>query len=505
VFPFSQAAERGRFLLSVSLLGLACSTTFAFGYDERPSFSAPRSGQARAMTVGGMVVGLEEFVEMRDGSIRAQISFRNPDAANTATLAMNARMLGGQAEYASYGQAPVLHLVNAQGSVYRLTEMSRFGDTQSDNEWIAVPPGGSTFVSALFTPEGASRGQQPFTLSVPLRMQWRADTGEQRARSFQVNFKGLHRSDLSSPGQPPDMPPIQASPAGRVEQAALTPPQAPRSILTPPAVTTAQFDDDLAPRIAAMIPAHADQHRFLFAVGVEQYDDAPNVPFADRSAHAMSDLLRKRYGIPEENVTLITGSDATGMKILGRLNSLIQRLSANDTVYFYYAGHGLAARDGSAVYLVPKDAVPGAYQVEMLSLASLLQRFEESKAAHVIAFLDTCFSGRVSHDQTLFPGVAPLIPTPLPATAATTSGKATVFLAGQSYQFANDYPEHGHRLFSYFLMRGLLDGRDDAASLSDYVTREVRRVSAKRGADYLQEPQLQGAALSLADSARRVR
>jgi hypothetical protein len=487
------------------LLGLACAAPAALGYDTRPATAA---AQPHAMSVGGMVVRLEEFVEMRDGSIHAQISFRNPDAVNTATLAMNARMLGGQAEYASYGQEPVLHLVNARGSIYRLTEMSRIGDMQSGNEWIAVPPGGSTFVSAVFTPEGAGRGQQPFTLSVPLRMQWRADTGEERARSFQVNFKGLHRADFPAYEQSPDLPPIQASPAGRVEQAALTPPQAPisapRSILTPPPVV-AGFDDDLAPRIAAMIPAHADPHRFLFAVGVEQYDDAPNVPFADRSAHEMSDLLSKRYGIPEENVTLITGADATGMKILGRLNSLIQRLSPTDTVYFYYAGHGLAARDGSSVYLVPKDAVPGAYQVEMLSLSSLLQRFEQSKAARVIAFLDTCFSGRVSHDQTLFPGVAPLIPTPLPATAATTSGKATVFLAGQSYQFANDYPEHGHRLFSYFLMRGLLDGRDDAASLSDYVTREVRRVSAKRGADYLQEPQLQGATLSLADGARRVR
>src|SRR6185369_6410431 len=95
------------------LLGLACGTPLAFGYDERPSFTAP----ARTMTVGGMSVRLEEFVEMRDGSIRAQISFRNPDAVNTATLAMNARILGGHAEYASYGQEPVLHLANAQGSV----------------------------------------------------------------------------------------------------------------------------------------------------------------------------------------------------------------------------------------------------------------------------------------------------------------------------------------------------------------------------------------------------
>ena len=148
------------------------------------------------MAVGGMTVRLEEFVEMRDGSIRAQISFRNPDAVNTVTLAMNARMLEGRAEYASYGQEPALHLVNAQGSVYRLTEMSRIGDTQSNDEWIAVPPGGSTFMSAVFTPEGARRGEQPFTLAVPLRMQWRADTGEGGARTYRG--RGDRKPDRSS-------------------------------------------------------------------------------------------------------------------------------------------------------------------------------------------------------------------------------------------------------------------------------------------------------------------
>jgi len=141
--------------------------------------------------------------------------------------------------------------------------------------------------------------------------------------------------------------------------------------------------------------------------------------------------------------------------------------------------------------------VPGAYEVEMLSLASLLRRFESSAATRVVAFLDTCFSGRVGKNESLFPGAAPLVPTPLPA-STVPAGKTTLFLAGNAYQFANDYPERGHRLFSYFLMRGLLHGRDSAADLNAYVAKEVRRVSAKRGAEFVQEPQFQGAARSLA-------
>lgn len=441
-----------------------------------------------AMRVGGLLVRLEEFIEMRDGRIQAQMSFHNPSDSAPASLALTRQdsdPIAGMIAQASDPKS-VLRLKNAQGAEYRLIEMSRMGDVQGGSDWISVGPGGSAILTATFDPNGAARGAQPFALTVPVRLQQ-----AERSNVFQVNFGGLRRGT--------------AEPAREVMAPAAAP-IAPVSLLPPaPAVAKAQFDDDLAPLIARMPAARPDPKRYLFAVGVEQYDDAPAVPFAERTAKSMASLLGKRYGIPDENVTLITGADATGMKILGRLNSLTQRLNSGDTVYFYYTGHGLSGRDGSNVFMVPKDAVPGAYEVEMLSLGALLKRFENSKASRVVAFLDTCFSGRINQRESLFPGAAPLVPSPLPTTPAGTSGKTTLFLAGQSFQFANDYPERGYRLFSYFLMRGLLDGTDDAEALESYVTREVRRVSAKRGAEYVQEPQLHGATLSLAAPVTRDR
>lgn len=444
-----------------------------------------------AMRVGGLLVRLEEFIEMRDGRIQAQMSFHNPSDSAPASLALTRKdsdAIAGMIAQASDPQS-VLRLKNAQGAEYRLIEMSRMGDVQGGSDWISVGPGGSAILTATFDPDGAARGAQPFALSVPVRLQQSQDQQAGRSKVFQVNFGGLRRGT--------------AEPAREV-MAPATAPIAPVSLLpAAPAVAKGQFDDDLAPLIARMPAARPDAKRYLFAVGVEQYDDAPAVPFAERTAKSMASLLGKRYGIPDENVTLITGADATGMKILGRLNSLTQRLNAGDTVYFYYTGHGLSGRDGNNVFMVPKDAVPGAYEVEMLSLGALLKRFENSKASRVVAFLDTCFSGRINQRESLFPGAAPLVPSPLPTAPAGTSGKTTLFLAGQSFQFANDYPEHGYRLFSYFVMRGLLDGTDDAQALESYVSREVRRVSAKRGAEYVQEPQLQGATLSLAAPPQR--
>lgn len=465
-----------RFALAPALCALVAASSIAVA-DE----------PAGRLKAGGMEVRLDRFTELADGRVQAEMTFQNLSSEAPASVAL--KPARGNAVRDN------VQLINAAGTAYRLVELSQFGENGSGDEWTRVEAGGSTAVTATFAPNGAKRGVQPFALTVPVRMVWR--TGESfvpRTGTFDVAFRGLQKF---TPREEPPVP-LAAPQAPVLREEVSLPPATVEPPVVAPKIETA-FTDDLAPRIAKLAPARPNPHAYLFAVGAEQYDDAPSVPYADRSARAMSELLKKRYGVPDENVTLITGADATGMKILGRLNSMLQRLTAGDTVYFYYAGHGLSGRDGNNVYVVPKDAVPGAYEVEMLSLAALVKRFEASPAARVVAFLDTCFSGRVGQKESLFSGVSPLVPSALP-TPVQSSGKTTLFLAGQSYQFANEYSEHGHRLFSYYLMKGLLNGTDDARALGTYVATEVRRVSSKRGAEYLQEPQLQGVAGAIGEN-----
>ncbi len=479
---------------TVSMLGLLTSSQASStpaAVDMRPA--------AGVMRVGGMTVRLDDFLELNDGSVQAHMSFHNVGTKSVASFAIP--------KTTTDDSKTVVRLRNAEGDEYRLADLSEFGDASAGTGWVSVPPGESAFLTATFKPDGAARGVQPFALNMPVRMTWHPDDGlDEHTSAFEINFGGLRRVARDQEQQMPATPPAPVAllpepPKALTPQAVASPRQVVAS-LPPATVPAPKFIDDLAPMIAGLRPIKTDAHRYLFAVGVEQYDDAPPVPFAERSARAMTDLIRKRYGVPEENAVLVTGADATGMKILGRLNSFIQRLQPGDTVYFYYTGHGVAARDGSNVYLMSKDTVPGAYEVEMLSLKALLQRLDKSNATRVVAFLDTCFSGRVGQKDSLFPGAAPLVPEPLPTNALVGMSKTTLFLAGQSYQLANDYPEHGYRLFSYFLMRGILQGNDDPANLAAYVAPEVRRVSSRRGAEFVQEPQLVGAKQTLAANFR---
>lgn len=72
------------------------------------------------------------------------------------------------------------------------------------------------------------------------------------------------------------------------------------------------------------------------------------------------------------------------------------------------------------------------------------------------------------------------------------SARLTVLGAGEGGQFANEYRDRSHRLFSYFLIRGLLDGKTAWPDLYQYVRQDVDAASRSRGAAYTQTPVLRG-------------
>ena len=64
--------------------------------------------------------------------------------------------------------------------------------------------------------------------------------------------------------------------------------------------------------------------------------------------------------------------------------------------------------------------------------------------------------------------------------------------AGKSDQFANQLEDKGHRLFSYYLIKGMLENDFDLGQVSEYVQDNVSRESRKLGITYMQEPEIYG-------------
>jgi hypothetical protein len=248
------------------------------------------------------------------------------------------------------------------------------------------------------------------------------------------------------------------------------------------------FKDDL-PRLLSALPQIAkDSNKYLFVISIDDYDEAPNVTFAGRSAQLFVDTMQ-RLGVPEENTTFLSNSQATGTRIVSRLNRMLHRIGPKDTLYFYYAGHGLPSRKTKHTYLLPVDGDMGSYEDSNLAMGTLYKLMSEPKAKHVNAFVDACFSGRADQETMVFKGVAGILVKPRVQIDKT---RMTLFTAGQGSQFANEYETKGHRLFSYHLIKGLLEGKSDLRKLGAYVQKNVAHDSRKLGPTYMQEPQIYG-------------
>ena len=266
------------------------------------------------------------------------------------------------------------------------------------------------------------------------------------------------------------------------------------------------FEDDIPQQLARLSAAPIDKRNWLFVIGIERYDQTDNVRYARRSAEWFAKVAAKRFGIHPSRQVILLDERASSGQIEDQLKLLLSKVQAGDRILFYYAGHGLpVVEEGNRPYLLPADKIPDFIADNRFYRADqLYQRLEGSAASAVIAFMDSCFTG-ASDGRSLFgdqKAATRLVPR-LPAIAA--DGKLAVFTAGTDKQYANALPEMGHRLFSYYLIKGLLQHPAQMADLARQVGRDVREKSFDLGGLNRQTPVLMGNGdlpLFVADSVR---
>jgi hypothetical protein len=223
-------------------------------------------------------------------------------------------------------------------------------------------------------------------------------------------------------------------------------------------------------------------------IGIEDYLHLPKVNFARKDALIIRDYFVRILGVPEENIIMLVDSDATRARIEGYLQQYIPaNVSAETTLYVYFAGHGAPDPAKGNPYLVPFDG-----DIRFLGNTGYpLKRFyddiDKLKIRRSYVFLDSCFSGVASRAaEMLIKGARPVLihskeiqldPHKIVALSATAAG-----------QVSNPFPKTEHGLFTYYLLRALggeADSDDDSwlsvKEVYEYVRRHVSRESRKMG------------------------
>ncbi len=215
---------------------------------------------------------------------------------------------------------------------------------------------------------------------------------------------------------------------------------------------------------------------FALIVGVESYQDKnlPPAEFATRDADTIARYF-KSLGIPKEHLILLTGDNATSGKINGYLQSwLPKNVSRDSQVYFYFSGHGSPDAETKTAYLVPWDGDPQFLKHTAISLKDVYSDLGKLKVKGVLVALDSCFSGAGGR-SVIQSGARPLVSVKM---GGSIPPNMTVISASQSNEIANSLEKQGHGIFTYYFLKGLDKGFDDAHALCQYLKPEVKKASA---------------------------
>lgn len=265
----------------------------------------------------------------------------------------------------------------------------------------------------------------------------------------------------------------------------------------------ADYKDDLPALLAKKSSKKVDPRKWLFIIGIENYQQTDRILHSKRSAEMFTKVAMKTLGVPSNQVILLSDDGTTSLpgiqvypatagSLKDQLRYLNRDLSKNDILYFYYSGHGLPlSENNNEPYFLAQDQAPDFIGEDpFFRVGNIYRLLSQSRANRIIAFMDSCFTGK-SDGRSVFQGTkaATLL---IPRKVDVDSKKMVVITAGSRKQFSNMYKEKGHRLFSYQLMKALLEDHTNVKDLFQDVFSNTRVVSRKMGGANLQEPTIIG-------------
>jgi len=241
-------------------------------------------------------------------------------------------------------------------------------------------------------------------------------------------------------------------------------------------------------------------------IGIQKYAHLPSVNYAEKDALIMREYYRRILRIPEENIIMLIGSDATRARMQGYLEKYIpSNVGSDTTLYVYFAGHGAHGIETGDPYLIPYDGDTRFIEQTGYKLKKLYQDLKEMEIRQSYVFLDSCFSGTASRAaEMLTEGIRPAL---LNVKDVELLDDSIIALSASSKgQTSLAYPDVEHGLFTYYLLRALkgeADADDDQwisiKEVYDYVSRHVRRVARKLGSE--QDPSITPSTGTLKDIA----
>ena len=209
---------------------------------------------------------------------------------------------------------------------------------------------------------------------------------------------------------------------------------------------------------------------YAVVIGESQYAKQESLPTAVNDARAVAQLLQSKYSY---DVTPL--ENATQQQIVTALKATAKKMSPNDNLLIYYAGHGTVKNDKG--YWLPVDA-----EFDMsnwITPATMNDVFVDHPAKRVLILADSCYSGALARGA-------------LPTTNADArkEKRARLVISSGGMAPVLDSADGKHSLFTRALLDVLNDPGDEVvdvqtlfARIREHVTDAARRAGREQNPD----------------------
>lgn len=196
-----------------------------------------------------------------------------------------------------------------------------------------------------------------------------------------------------------------------------------------------------------------DRYAVIIGIGSYKRSDIPKTPYALLDARRFQDYLLKMGGFPEENVKLLEQNEATLTELKFHIKEWLPRNSEEDSVVVvYFAGHGVPGEAKKLPYLLPYDGNPSFIETTGYSVEEIKEDLAKLRTNKVALILDACYVGPEGTRPALLEIVDP---------TRVGQMKGVLLTSVKEGQYSNDWPDKGHGLFTYFLLKGIRGAADE--------------------------------------------
>ncbi len=144
--------------------------------------------------------------------------------------------------------------------------------------------------------------------------------------------------------------------------------------------------------------------QYAFIIGIDRYKEFPPLQNAVNDAKEVKKVLMDRYYFQEDHIkTLFTNDEkdeATYENIQNELKEYINALTADDSLFVLFSGHGFNDMAFDTIYWIPSDAEKNSAKGEMKIGENVIMGFlRKCPARHILIVSASCYSGKLFYGR----------------------------------------------------------------------------------------------------------